>query len=506
MTHDRSIPILPGEHWWGGCIDDGVRMPFAPGFTRRLLDQFGNQVQPLLVSDRGRWIWSEDPFAFTIGADAISITEAGAPMQLGVPGGGLRGACLDAAARFFPAQGKMPHDLLFTQPQYNTWIELQYQQTQAGVLAYAERVIAEGYPPGVLMIDDTWQYDYGHWRFPADRFPDPKGMVDRLHALGFLVMLWICPQVSADGRLYLDLRDAGLLLRGADGRPAIRDWWNGYSALVDVANPAAAAWLRGVLGVLQTEFGIDGFKLDAGDYCHYRSDDQAHRPGHPALQSEAWAEFAEGYPLNELRACWKMGNRALAQRLRDKNHSWDASGIAGCIPNILALGLVGYAFSCPDMVGGGEYLHFNGSAGSLDGELFVRHAQLAALLPMQQFSAAPWRVLDAEHARLCRDAALLHVEYGERILALARHAAATGEPIVRPLAWIWDDARASSVHDQFLLGDDLLVAPVVTKGARTREVLLPPGRWRDDQGVEHAGGGLVSVPAPLERLPRFSRC
>ena len=141
MTHDRSIPILPGEQWWGGCIDDGVRMPFAPGFTRRLLDQFGNQVQPLLISDRGRWIWSEDPFVFTIGAEAITLTEASAPLQLGAPGGGLRGACLDAASRFFPAQGKMPHDLLFSQPQYNTWIELQYQQTQAGVLAYKEKWI-----------------------------------------------------------------------------------------------------------------------------------------------------------------------------------------------------------------------------------------------------------------------------------------------------------------------------------------------------------------------------
>ena len=505
MSHDRRITFLPGEQWWGGCIDDGHRMPFAAGFSRRLLDQCGNQIQPLLVSNLGRWIWSDAPFTFTIGADAVTIDGAMAPVLVGGVDGGLRAACLNASARCFPPQGRIPHELLFTLPQYNTWIELQYRQNQHDVLAYAERLLAEGYPPGVLMIDDSWQYDYGHWRFPLDRFPDAKGMVDRLHALGFLVMVWVCPQISADGRRYLDLRDQGLLLRGADGQPAIRGWWNGYSARLDLSNPSATAWLTQELVQLQRTTGVDGFKFDAGDFNEVLADDRCHRPGHPASQSADWAAFAEQWPLNELRACWGMGGRALAQRLRDKNHSWGVDGIAGCIPNILAQGLVGLPFGCPDMIGGGEYLHFNGSAASLDGELFVRHAQLAALLPMQQFSAAPWRVLDAQHAALCRDAALLHAEYGQRILSLALHAAATGEPIVRPLAWDWSDPRALTVHDQFLLGEDLLVAPVVTKGARTRDVLLPPGRWRDETGITHAGDRVVSIPAPLERLPRFTR-
>lgn len=505
MSHDQRFTMLPGEHWWGGCIDDGHRMPFAAGFSRRLLDQCGNQVQPLLVSNQGRWIWSDEPFTVEVGTDAVRVVGATAPVQLGEAGGGLRAACLDAGVRFFPPQGRIPHEMLFTQPQYNTWIELQYRQNQRDVLAYAERLLAEGYPPGVLMIDDSWQYDYGQWRFPLDRFPEPKAMIDRLHGLGFLVMVWVCPQISPDGRLYLDLRDQGLLLRGADGKPAIREWWNGYSARLDLSNPAATAWLRGELEALQRTTGVDGFKFDAGDFGEVRRDDLCHRPGHPVQQSEDWAIFAEHWPLNELRACWRMGGRALAQRLRDKNHSWGVDGIAGCIPNILAQGLVGLPFGCPDMIGGGEYLHFNGSAASLDGELFVRHAQLAALLPMQQFSAAPWRVLDKRHAALCRDAAQLHAQYGERILALARQAAATGEPIVRPLAWSWSDSRAVAVHDQFMLGDDLLVAPVVVKGARSRAVLLPPGRWRDDAGVEHDGDGMVTVPALLERLPRFVR-
>ena len=499
-----TVPLLPGERWWGGCVDDGYQMPFASGFQRDLRSQQNNQVMPLLVSSHGRHLWSETIFAVAVDDQAVTIT-GGAPV-LAEPGGGLRGAVLGAAQAYFPPSGMMPHPLLFTHPQYNTWIELQYEQSQAGVLAYAERIIAEGYPPGVLMIDDTWQRDYGDWRFDHARFPDPKAMVDRLHALGFLVMLWVSPQISPNGRLYLDLRDQGLLVRDATGEPAIRAWWNGHSAILDMTNPAAIAWLEGRLRALETATGVEGWKFDAGDFSHYRDDDRLHVPGPAASQTQAWAAFAERWPLNELRACWKMGNRPLVQRLCDKLHVWEPlGGIAGCVPNVLALGLLGHPFSCPDLIGGGEYRSFNEHRDQLDQELFVRHAQLSALLPMQQFSAAPWRFLDAAHADLCRQAALLHTAFGERIAALAKDAAQTGIPIVRPLAWAWADPRALAVNDQFLLGDDVLVAPVVTKGARSRRVLVPPGRWREARGQEVDGPAEVVVDAPLDHLPRFTR-
>jgi len=480
-------------------------MPFVDGFRRNLLDQRWNQVQPLLVSNRGRWIWCDEPFGFEISATEIVVEGPRAASLNSASEPTLRAAVLEAGQRHFPPTGSRPGSLLFTRPQYNTWIELQYQQRQDEVLRYAHRLLAEGYPPGVLMIDDSWQKDFGRWAFDADRFPDPAALVAELHELGFEVMLWVSPQVSPDGRVFLDARDEGRLIVGADGRPVVREWWNGYSALLDMTNPRGVEWLRDQLNELQRRFGIDGFKFDAGDFHHYRADDLTFEPGHPARQSQAWAEFAEGWPLNELRASWKMGNRPLAQRLRDKTHGWDADGLGSCLPNVLAQALVGYPFSCPDMVGGGEYAQFNAQAGQLDGEIFVRHAQLAALLPMQQFSAAPWRLLSADHARLCLEAAQLHVDHGGLILQLADRAAQTGEPIVRPLTWVWNADAAAGIRDQFLLGDDLLVAPVVEKGARRRKVLLPPGVWQDLDGRRWTGPGEIDVAAPLDRLPRFLR-
>lgn len=346
-----DIAHLPGERWWGGCVADAPAMPYLPGFARRIGEMRGNQAQPLLVSSRGRWLWSDAPFSFACTADGIAIGEADAPIASGATGGGLREASRAAAAAHFPPSGRLPHPLLFTRPQYNTWIELQYGQNQTGVLAYAERLVAEGYPPGVLMIDDSWQQDYGDWRFAADRFPDPAAMVAQLHRLGFAVMLWLSPHVSPDGRLFLDLRERGLLLRDAAGEVAIRRWWNGHSALLDIGDPAAAGWLRAQLAELQRRTGIDGFKFDGGDAGDYRADDRAARPGPAVEQSMHWAAFAEGWELNELRACWRQGNRPLAQRLSDKRHDWGPAGLGGCLPGVLAQAVLGHPFSCPDMIG-----------------------------------------------------------------------------------------------------------------------------------------------------------
>lgn len=270
MTDTLSLPLLANESWYGGVIDDGWKMPFQEGFSRHLVREIhGNQEQPLLVSSKGRWVWSEAPFRCRIGLGHLHLDSHEAELVTGEGHSDLRGACRAAQQRFFPASGALPAAELFTRPQYNTWIELMYEQAQAPILAYAERLVAEGYPTGVLMIDDTWQLNYGVWDFNVGRFPDAKGLIRRLHDLGFQVMLWVCPLISPDSAAFRKARDLGLIIRDRAGQPAIRSWWNGYSAALDMTNPEARAWLRAQLQKLQEEYGVDGFKFDAGDpYCY----------------------------------------------------------------------------------------------------------------------------------------------------------------------------------------------------------------------------------------------
>jgi alpha-glucosidase (family GH31 glycosyl hydrolase) len=503
-----TVTIEPGEAWFSGVVDDGVAMPLGAGYARHLTNEDkGNQIQPLLVSSHGRYIWGDGPFAVRVGKDAITVApDNGATCQLDAGFGNLRGACRAAQCLHFPASGAIPNPRLFTEPQYNTWIELMYDQAQDPILGYAEGIIANGFPPGVLMIDDSWQLSNGCWDFHPGRFADPKAMIARLHALGFAVMLWVCPFISPDTAAFRDLESRGLLLRDAHGEIAIRRWWNGISAVLDLTHPQTVAWLREQLDRLIGTYGVDGFKFDAGDPLFYRDDDLAHRSGHRALQTEAWARFGLDYPLNEYRSCFGMGGQALAQRLRDKTHAWDnRTGLGTCIPNALAMGLVGYPFVCPDMIGGGELHSMRSHSDRIDEELVVRYAQCAALFPMMQFSASPWRILSPINRDLCLAAAMLHRQHGKHIIDLARHAASTGDPIMRHLAWSYPECGFESVNDQFLLGDTLLVAPVIEPGARQRRVRLPPGTWTDDRGAVWQGPADITVEAPLDRLPRFIR-
>ncbi|WP_328972293.1 glycoside hydrolase family 31 protein [Streptomyces sp. NBC_00239] len=558
-TTTLVLPLLAGERWWGGAVAEGRHMPYPDGYTFDLRDVLANQGMPLLLSDRGRWVHSEHPFTFTI-ADGLLTARAHDPdavIEHGEghgerhdqehgeePGGGsgegrgdLRAAYRHAMARHYPPSGTMPDPLLFGAPQYNLWIETVFEPTQAKVLAYAERLVEEGFPPGVLMIDDRWSNDYGDWSFHPGRFPDPAGMVARLHALGFKVMLWLVPYVTPDSPTARQLNDRGLLVRdteagsdadsgtdsgsgtgtgtdsdsgagtgtetgpGAGGRAKVAWWWNGWSAGLDLLDPRARAWLTGRLEALRDDIGIDGFKFDGGDAPWWRALGCAD----PEAYTRAWNRFGTDWPLNEFRDAWRAAGLPLAQRQQDKYHLWEGRfGLAGLIPIALAQAVTGHAFTCPDMIGGGEFRFVPGEGGAgFDEELFVRYAQIAALFPMMQFSMAPWRVLSPDALAIVRDAARLHTEFAPEILALAEHAAATGEPVQRPLEWAFPHRGYATVIDQFMLGDSLMVAPVVTKGSAGREVLVPPGTWRADDGRSYTGPATVWVDAPLNRLPYF---
>ena len=507
MSSTLMTKVEEGEFWWGGAVHDGAKMPLSAHSVYAIdlrREGRGNQSVPFFVSSHGRTVWSEEPFAISFD-HGILRAEGSAPILLEQHGATLREGYLGGMKAHFPFDGRCPERAFYVTPQFNTWVELRYDHNRQAVLDYAHSLLSNGYAPGVLMIDDTWQEDYGVWRFHPGRFPDPAGMVKELHEMGFAVMVWAVPVVSPDSAPFRKaLNTPGALIRGRDGKPVLIEWWNGYSAAIDFTNEAGRAWMREQLSALQKDYGVDGFKFDAGDGSFYRDDDQTYGHVSAAEQTELWAQLGAAYPYNEFRACFKAAGLPLVQRLADKYHQWESNGVKTLIPNELLQGLLGYAYTCPDMIGGGDYLSFLNESTSLDEELFVRYAQCAALMPMMQFSAAPWRVLSEENARLCVEAALLHIRMSDRIISLARHAAETGEPVVRYMEYQFPGQGLEAVTDQFMLGEDLLVAPVLQKGARTRTVRLPQGHWRYVDGTAYAGG-TATVPAPLECLPYFER-
>lgn len=511
-----QLDFLEGEYWWAGLSSLGYQTPIDQNssFSFDLWgDNKGNQAQPLLLSSKGRYIWSEEPINVNINNGLIKVSVRDGEILSGKSGKNLRTAYEFVVENFFPPNGKIPDELLFTQPQYNTWIELTYDQNEEDILKYASAIIDNGYPPGVIMIDDNWQDNYGSWDFSPKRFSDPKGMIDKLHKMGFKVMLWICPFVSPDSEIFRKLAREGMLIldrertyevnwTNTQENAAIIRWWNGASACLDLSNPKTQKWFKDRLDYLIQEYGVDGFKFDAGDARFYRDNIVSFKDGIPNDHSTYFAEIGLEYPLNEYRASWKMAGLPLAQRLRDKRHLWE--DLRKLIPDQMSQSVMGYAYTCPDMIGGGEYGSFR-ELSTIDEELIVRSAQVHALMPMMQFSVAPWRILSSENQEICLQMAKLHEKMGDHILDLAHQAAQSGEPIVKPMELAFPGNGYETIIDQFVLGDDIIVTPVLEKESRSRTVILPKGRWKDENGKIYKGNREIKIEVPLKRLPYFKK-
>ena len=515
-----TVPILENEYWWGGTtIHKLCPITKESDYHYDFRVSVPNQGMPFFLSDTGRTIWSEEPFKVDVQGGCFELEGEGIVLEN--QGNSLKEAYVNAQKKYFPCDQVPLRPEFFQTAQYNTWIQFAYYPTQEKVLKYAHELLENGYEPGIFIIDEGWCFhsDYGHWEFDFARFPDPKAMVDELHSLGFIVMLWVVPFVTPVGPRYFrslhslvgtDPESAKhIYRRTVNGDVAICSWWNGVSAVLDMTNPYDRKFLDDQLQHLMKDYGVDGFKFDGGALALYNQDNAINGKiacdYSPMECNQAWNEFGRRYPFHEYKDTFKGGGKNAIQRLHDRDHSWTQNGINELIPCAICKGLIGYPFTCPDMIGGGEWRNRYEPGFVVDQELFVRMAQCSALFPMMQFSWAPWEALDKEHAALCVEAAQLHKRMAKEIQALVDEATLTGEPIIRALEYNDPHQGYAAIDDQFMLGQNILVAPVVTKGTTERPVTFPQGQWQDAQGHVYAGRQTVTLPAPLDTLLWFRR-
>jgi len=516
-----SFPMLPGEYWWGGTTaNSNCPLHQDSEYYENFIDfstSASNQAMPFFVSSHGRYIWSDHPFQVDVSKGEFTLE--GQDIQLIQAGNTLREAYLAASRAHFPCDQKELPEEFFKTAQYNTWMEFTYYPTQEGVLAFARNYLKNGFAPGIFIIDEGWHGRYGDWEFDFARFPDPKKMVDELHEMGFKVLLWVVPYVCADGvKFVCSLRPLvgtdpemakHVYMRNENNDVAIIRWWNGYSAILDMHNPWDQRFLDDQLQHLMKDYGIDGFKFDGGSVGSYKPKNVINgsfaTDKTPHELNQAWNQFGSRYPFHEYKDSYLRGGHNAIQRLRDKGHRWEGNGINQLLPCALTCGLIGHPFICPDMIGGGEWSYNYLPGFQIDEELFVRMAQCSALFPMMQFSWAPWKALSAENMAICVEAAQLHQRMAGEILSLVKEAEKTGEPILRTLEYNDPHQGYAKITDQFMLGEDILVAPVVTKGTRERLVAFPQGCWEDENGRRYQGRTEKWMAAPLEKLLWFKR-
>ena len=515
---EYTFRFLDDELFFGGSTIKGTSQPYD-ATTEEEYDftaSCPNQTMPLFLSTKGRYLYSPSPFKIRFSAGVITVV--GEDVRMVTAGECLRDAYLMAMREHFPFDGHRLPERFFTTAQYNTWMEFTYYPTQEGVLRYAHAIVDNGFTPGILIIDEGWHGRYGEWEFDFARFPDPKAMVDELHRLGFTVMLWVVPAVCPDGHEFICsiIKALGggedydkVYIRNKEGRPGLFFWWNGYSALLDMRKESDRRFLKTRLDRLVSEYGVDGFKFDGGTVGMYHPSNMVNgtpRDDHdPHAMNIAWNEFGRAYEYHEFKDSYHCGGRNTIQRLCDRGHVWEGDGINTLLPCAIVQGLTGHPFLCPDMIGGGQWTYAKDPSFAVDEELFVRMAEASALMPMMQFSWAPWRALSPQSLALVRRAAELHRRLAPEILALVREAEVGGEPVLRSLEYNDPHKGYGRVMDEFMLGTDILVAPVLGKGATEREVVFPEGTWRSEDGRVYSGNATHRVAAPLGSLPWFRR-
>ncbi|MBQ9782131.1 MAG: glycoside hydrolase [Clostridia bacterium] len=514
------VSFLQNECFYGASSCLGHENPFTPNsnFSFDMRVETDNQTMPLFITNKGRYIWSDKPFAFSFKNGVLELD--GEEIIVVNAGSTLKDAYLTAMKNHFPCDKKRLPEIYFKTAQYCTWMEYIYHPTQEKVLKYAQDIIDNGFEPGILIIDEGWHGRYGNWQFDLYKFPNPKQMIDKLHEMGFKVLLWVVPWVCADGYDFVcnsskgfpfARKNAGdIFIKNKQGDIGIFKWWNGYSAMLDLRNPCAKEFLDEQLQALMKDYGVDGFKFDGGQamcYTWLLNGDLADNTDIHAMNI-AWNEYGRAYEYHEYKDTYLGGGKNCIQRLSDRSHAWHTdynSGVDSVIPCSIVQGLIGHPFICPDMIGGGSWAYAHSPDCIVDQELFVRSSQISALFPMMQFSWAPWRVLNKENLELVKKAYKLHLSMANEIYSIVEKSFTTGEPILRAIEYNYPNQGYEKIMDEFMIGEDILVAPVSTPNTYSKDVVIPNGKWKSSFGIVYEGGKTYHIETPLSDLLWFRK-
>jgi alpha-glucosidase len=360
---------------------------------------------------------------------------------------------------------------------------------------------------------------YWNWEWDRELYPDLDKIIPALNAEGKKVLGYINPFLAVEKPLYKEAAEKGYCVKDKDGNDYLVTITTFPAAMVDFTNPDAYQWIKDIIKKNMIEFGLSGWMADFGEYLP--TDCVLFSGEDPELVHNTWPAIWARINREALEETGKLGEIMFFTRAgysdtpRNSTMMWcgdnhtDFSidfGLPSVIPAMLSLSVCGFGLSHSDIGGYTSFFNLKRSE-----ELYMRWCEMNAFTLIMRghegLNPDLNAQFDSSDAILAHGAkmAKIHKALKPYLKEAVKYNSDTGVGVIRPLFFYYDEEQAYNECYEYLLGRDILVAPVIKQGADIREVYLPEDEWVHLFSGKEYGGGNHTVDAPIGEIPVFIR-
>lgn len=358
-----------------------------------------------------------------------------------------------------------------------------------------------------------------NWEWDQELYPGLDKKIAEWKEEGVRFLGYINPFIAIEKDLYAYASEHGYCVRDREGKDYLVTITTFPAAMVDFTNPEAYEWYKGLIKENMIGLGMGGWMADFGEYLPI--DAVLYSGEDPAIIHNQWPAIWAKMNQEAVAECGKEGQVFFFTRAGhtgtiahshmmwtgDQHVDWSIDdGLPAVIPATLSLAMSGYGIAHSDVGGYTTIMHMRRSK-----ELLLRWEEMNVFSPLFRTHEGNQPVnnvqFDDDEELLAQLAKCgrMHVALKDYLKGLVAEEISDGTPVMRPLFYHYDEAEAYTEKTEYLLGRDLLVAPVYEEGAKSRTIYLPSDGWVNIfDGKEYAGGHMI-VEAPIGKPPVFVR-
>ena len=386
---------------------------------------------------------------------------------------------------FFPKFSEMPDKSLLVSPHWSLTPEPKtLKVNDSDVMDIVTKIIDYKLNCSTVDLDWQWEMKYGDFSFDKRAFSEIERMLQYLSSAGCGMTLKIYPYVNYLSENFKEGLMHKYFVKTAGGNaPVLLRWEHGVGAMIDITNADAQDWFSSKLRNLITSYKIHALRFGYGNSFWLPSNAEFYaKTMLPNEVMTIYSKFINSFTHVVLERTSQTQNipsliSIPSEIVRTEEHTC----LRNVVPLVLTLGMLGYPFLISD---GFKYDH------TLDPdvaefpskELFIRWMQLSTFFPAMRYTVKPW-YYDDEVIQISQNLTRFHQNTVLKITDTLKDEIHAGEPIIRPMWWSDpSDENTYPLDDQFMLGNDVIVAPILCEGKAgiaERNIYFPKGIWRD---------------------------